>query len=465
MRTLRGQFILSHILPLLLVTPLVAAGLIYTLETQVLLKGLSEQLSQQAALIVEALRENSEVWVDPGEAGVLVARVNLLVDGQVYLFEPDGDVLAIAPGQGDQVVMPNNLERPGPGETTVALTYGLFQQRADVLVPVTDASNRVLGFVGVSRVLEGAATQFAGLRRFVGFLLLAELVLGGLVGLFLARQLARPIARAAGGVVALAEGRNEEPLPLEGPREIRELEQAVNTLHQRLRQLEEARRRSLANIVHELGRPLGAIRSAVHVLLHGAADDRAIREELLTGVEAQVERMEPLLDDLAQLHGQVTGQLQLQREAVDLGQWLPSMLLPWRAAALDKGLQWETTIPDSLPAVAIDPGRMAQVLGNLLSNAVKYTPTGGKVSVVAGANQENAWIGVSDTGPGILLEEQELVFQAFYRSQSERRFPQGLGLGLTIAKDLVEAHDGRLTLDSVPGKGSTFRVELPVSGS
>jgi signal transduction histidine kinase len=144
---------------------------------------------------------------------------------------------------------------------------------------------------------------------------------------------------------------------------------------------------------------------------------------------------------------------------------LTTTLLPWRAAALEKGINWGTDIPDNLPEITIDSERMAQVLGNLLSNAVKYTPEGGSVLVSAGANKSEVWFRVSDTGPGIELEEQGQVFEPFYRSQKMRRFPQGLGLGLTIARDIVEAHGGKLELTSDPEQGSQFTVRLPLNSS
>ena len=153
----------------------------------------------------------------------------------------------------------------------------------------------------------------------------------------------------------------------------------------------------------------------------------------------------------------------LDRELTRLDEWLPPILLPWRAAALEKGLSWQATIAEPLPAVSIDRRRMAQAVGNLLSNAVKYTPSGGAVSVEARSNGRETWIRVGDTGPGIDEAEQERIFEPFYRSDRDRRFPQGLGLGLTLARDLVAAHGGRLTLDSAPGEGSRFTIAIPVS--
>jgi two-component system sensor histidine kinase BaeS len=176
--------------------------------------------------------------------------------------------------------------------------------------------------------------------------------------------------------------------------------------------------------------------------------------------------MEPLLDDLTLLHSQVTGQRVLALQPIPLSNWLVTTLLPWRAAALNKELHWETNIPPDLPTLNIDPTRMAQVLGNLLNNAIGYTPAGGRVQVTAAARENpddepgELIIQVSDTGPGIAPEEQERVFEPFYRSRQPQRFSKGLGLGLAIARDLVEAHGGRLEVSSTLGEGSVFTARL-----
>jgi signal transduction histidine kinase len=146
-----------------------------------------------------------------------------------------------------------------------------------------------------------------------------------------------------------------------------------------------------------------------------------------------------------------------------LKDWLLQVLAPWREAAQEKGLDWQVNLPQDLPTLVIDADQLARVVGNLLSNAVKYTPSGGQVAVAAGVEAGNVWIRVSDTGLGIAAEEQERIFDPFYRSHTNRRFPQGMGLGLSIARDLVVAHGGRITVDSQPGQGSQFTIWLPLA--
>lgn len=171
--------------------------------------------------------------------------------------------------------------------------------------------------------------------------------------------------------------------------------------------------------------------------------------------------MHPLLNNLTELHDRILGTLELNRRPTPLSEWLPPTLAPWREAAQAKGLTWQVDIPAFLPALDVDPDRLAQIVGNLLNNAIKYTPPGGTISIEAGLADEALWLRVSDTGPGIAEEEQQRIFEPFYRSQRNRRFPQGMGLGLTIAQDLIMAHGGRLVVDSQPGQGSRFTVWLP----
>ena len=115
-----------------------------------------------------------------------------------------------------------------------------------------------------------------------------------------------------------------------------------------------------------------------------------------------------------------------------------------------------------MPVIQADADRLAQAVGNLVSNAIKYTPPGGVITVSAGTKDSESWVRVSDTGPGIPVNEREKIFQPFYRGGQGHRFPQGMGLGLSIARDLATAHGGRIELESTPGLGSQFTIWLPL---
>lgn len=465
MRTMRSRFILSHLLPLLVIVPLTGIALLYLLETQVLLKSLSEELDQQARLIVTDTYSRAGIWDDSSQAQSFVSGVKAQINGHVLLLQPSGNLLASSdPDDSSEIGKRQNLtDQPmlEAGQSTTQLFYSLNRQSATVSTPVLDLNDELVGIVQVTRQLEGVTGRIARLRWYVVGVLAGELMVGGLVGLALALRLERPIRSVTSVVTGIAQGRPIETIQESGPEEIRLLVQAVNMLAQRLQTLEETRRRLLANLVHELGRPLGALRSAIHVLRHGD-DDAVIRQELLAGMETEIERLQPLLDDLTQLHSQVLGTLELDRKEMSISHWLPAIMAPWQADAQEKGLAWDEEIPVDLPLVSIDGDQMARAIGNLLSNAIKYTPAGGKITVSAGSDPAEAWINVSDDGIGMTEVDQKHVFDPFYRGQ-QQRFPKGLGLGLTIAQDLVAAHNGRITLESGPGQGSRFTIHIPLS--
>lgn len=465
MRSLRAQLILSHVLPFVLIFPLVGLVLLYLLGAQLWLNQLSDELGDRAALIAGLLAARPELLGDEAEAQRFLQELGSRLDEQIYLLDSQGRVIAAGPNA--QVTPGETL---GEGtlvteEVIVTIQTDLAGPEGQALAPVVGVNEQILGVVGVRQSLRSVAGSVGRVRNLVIVTILGGMALGALVGLLLARRLEQPISRAATAVGDIAAGRPVAHLPPAGPEEIRALSESVNVLSERLRILEQTRRRSLANIVHELGRPLGAVHAAVQVLREAPGEDPAIRAELLDGMEQELSHMEPVLDDLAQLHSQVVGQPALERRPTPLGEWLAGALLPWRAAALQKGLEWSAELPPDLPEVDIDPDRMTQVVGNLLSNAVKYTPPGGRVWVTAEADEATARILVADNGPGIAVEEQERVFEPFYRSRRPQRFSEGLGLGLAIARGLVEAHGGRLWLKSEEGEGCLFGIELPVEKS
>jgi signal transduction histidine kinase len=131
-------------------------------------------------------------------------------------------------------------------------------------------------------------------------------------------------------------------------------------------------------------------------------------------------------------------------------------------AAREKGLGWEVENPKGSPSVVMDSDRMAQAVGNLLSNAIKFTPAGGNIKITAEFLNGQLVMHFTDTGLGIPLEEQNKIFQPFYRGAHGRRIVQGMGLGLSIAHDIVIAHGGKLELQSASGKGSDFVLFMPV---
>lgn len=469
MQTLRSRLILSHTLPLLITIPLISLALIYILETRVILPNLSRELVIQANIIAETTRNQADIWSNPAQAQRFVTRTAEHLTAQITLLDPKGQILASSHpeivGRLGQPLDHPNLPDILAGGRSVQMNYSrsLQAEIVDVFVPVLDSDQQVIGVVRMTQQLGSVYELFLNLRYLIASVVMVEILVGVGLGLILALNLERYLGRVTEALYQIANGQPLSLLPERGPVEVRALFQAINTLVERLQSLEEARRHLLANLVHELSRPLGALRATTHALLKGADQDPALRRELIEGIEAEIQRLQPLLDNLTQLHGQVLGTLELHRQPTEIGPWLSRTLQPWQAMAQEKGQQWVVEMPATLPALNIDINQLAQAVGNLLSNAIKYTPSDGTITVVARVRDHTFQIRVSDTGPGITVEEQDHIFAPFYRSQLNRRFPQGMGLGLAIAHDMVVAHGGQLLVESTPGLGSHFTIRLPLS--
>jgi two-component system sensor histidine kinase BaeS len=469
LKTLRNRLILSHILPVLFITPLMGIALIYALETRILIPNLVRALTGEAMLFAEVTREQADIWNNANNAQTLLQNVSPALRTRVMLISTDGRLLASSDpldnGREGQIINVPGIEMALKGEVQTHTNYysqTLGGEIIDVLAPVIDNNGQVIGMVRMSYRYATLADDFLQLRYLISGIVIFGLLLGAVLGYILALSIGNPVRRVTGAVFSLARGTQGDQLSEQGPEEIRVLLQAVNFLVERLNNLEKARRQLLANIVHELGRPLGALRSAIQALIQGAYQDAELRDELLEGMDGETARLQHLLEDLAHLHDQVLGILELERRPIKLATWLSTILRTWQEAAHDKRIRWRTEIPPDLPTIQADPVRLAQAIGNLTSNAIKFTPVSGSVTISAGTTEEEVWIEVSDTGPGISEEEQENIFTPFYRGNSQgRRFPQGMGLGLSIARDLVAAHSGHLEIQSAPGLGSRFIIWLP----
>jgi signal transduction histidine kinase len=469
LNTLRRRLVVSHVLPLLIIIPLIGLALVYALESRVLLPNLSSELVGQAALIAEIASDHADIWNNPSSAQVLVARIAPRLKARLVLLDSGGRLLASSdPADIERLGQPlayRGLAQALTGQTSVHTDYSqsIGAEVANVLVPVAGPDKQVVGIVYLTHRLGNVYKWFLRLRYLTAGVLASGLLLGVVVGWLLALNLERPLQHMTQAIYRLANGPPWILVPEEqGPEEIRLLSHAFNTLVGRLHLLEQNRRQLLANLVHEVGRPIGALHSAIQALVGGADEEISLRRELLGGMDEQLASLRRLLDDLTRFYDQAEGTLEIKRRPVALGEWLLHALAPWEAAAQQKGLIWEANISSELPILDIDPDQLDQALGNLLNNAIKYTPAGGTVSIAVDVRDNMARIQVRDTGVGITPEEQVRVFDPFYRGQTGRRFPQGMGLGLSIARDLIIAHSGRLDVDSTPAQGSCFTLSLPL---
>jgi len=240
---------------------------------------------------------------------------------------------------------------------------------------------------------------------------------------------------------------------------------AVLVLHDisELRRLERVRRDFVANVSHEFKTPLTAIQGFAETLLAGALEDRQNRQRFLEIIRDHARRLARLTDDLLELSLIEAGKLELEIQPVVAAELTGSCVETTRFRAQQKQQTLQVECPAGLPAARGDRSRLAEVLQNLLDNAVQYTPAGGRIIVRARASEGAVVISVSDTGIGVPRAEQERIFERFYRVDAARsREAGGTGLGLAIARHIVEAHGGRIWVESTVGQGSDFHFSIPV---
>ncbi len=268
------------------------------------------------------------------------------------------------------------------------------------------------------------------------------------------RRMAAPIGEVMEAAERVAAGDYRARVTRRGPWETRRLAGAFNTMVERLESNERRRRDLLADIAHELRTPLSVIRGNVEAMRDGIYP----RDEAgLARVLEETAVMSRLLDDLQLLSTAEAGVLKLYREPVAPSALVEDAVAGFRAAAQAGEVRLSSHAAPGLPPLDVDPVRIGEVLSNLLSNALRHTPPGGAVEIAAARCDEGVSLTVSDTGGGIPADEVPHIFDRFVKSGDSG----GAGLGLAIAKTLVEAHAGHITVDSTPGHGTTMRVTLP----
>jgi signal transduction histidine kinase len=327
-------------------------------------------------------------------------------------------------------------------------------------------------FVGTAYATRGTPSEnlFGRIGETFGFLksLWWQLLAGGAVAagiaLLLARLLAlgmtRPLREMARASAKMAQGDYGHRVHTTSRDEVGELARAFNRMSGDLAQLERLRRELVANVSHELKTPISALRAHLENLLDGVEQpDRATLQVML----AQSERLSRLVEQLLDLSRLESGDIPFDRSAVDLAPVVEQVVSEVHVGAPGR-VSVRQDLPPDLPRVWADRERMHQVLFNLLDNAVRFTPAGGTVTVSGARRGVRVQVRVADTGPGIPKEHLPHVFERFYRvDQARSRGDGGTGIGLAIARSIVEAHGGRIWAESEEGEGSVFGFDLPLA--
>jgi len=230
----------------------------------------------------------------------------------------------------------------------------------------------------------------------------------------------------------------------------------------RLHQLEIVRRDFVSNVSHELRTPLTSLKLITETLGDGAMDDPPAQQRFLAQMEKEIDNLTQLVQELLELSRIESGLVPLQKKNVEPCALLESAANRMQVQAERAGLEFTWDCSNTLPFILIDEARLEQVLINLIHNAIKFTPPGGQIHVSAEKKNNSIVFAVQDTGIGIPQNDVDRIFERFYKTDRSRS-KSGTGLGLSIARHLVEAHQGKLWVESTINKGSTFYFSIPIT--
>ena len=406
-----------------------------------------------------------------GDSGARVAILDpegVVVADSVYPFDQ-------APDQHDEPEVKAALKGVEPRSRRVDPLTGKDTLFAAAPIHVGD---RVLGIVQISRPVEQVAGTIRPLLASLAGVGLIALGLAVLAGSALSRRLTRPLNRLEQAALAMAGGDLEQRVPVETPDELGELAIAFNQMVREVQTTLAQQRAFVANASHELRTPVANIKLRSEALLGPAGDDARVHDRYLAEIDREADRLGRLaavlldlsrLDERGATGAAAAGAAAPPASPLPLLRQVVEALAP---RAQQAGQTLTADLPDDLPPLSLPAADLETVVVNLLDNALKYTPAGGAVKVEAHGEPGMVRLRVEDSGPGIPAEDLEQIFDRFYRVDKMRgrqayqpgeHAGSGAGLGLAIARALVEAHGGSIQAANAPGQGAVFTVLLPAT--
>jgi two-component system, OmpR family, sensor histidine kinase BaeS len=370
---------------------------------------------------------------------LLGADRSLILGNHAY----SADASPLDDGDSNLTSQPISVQGQVVGYVLVPATdrFARSNDRARLPLPELDFIERVAWATAVSAV---AAALFA-------------LILGSL----LARTLTRPLRELTVATQAMAEGKLDQQVRVRSRDEIGKLAASFNRMTSDLARVSHARKQMTADLAHDLRTPLSILRGYTEGLKDGRIQGNAA---LYSVMHSEVEHLRHLVEDLRVLSLADAGELSLNRRSIDPGALIERAGLAHIVQAEQQGIALQIEADPELPSVAVDTDRMAQVLNNLIANALRHTAQG-TITLSAHAADSCVQLQVCDTGSGIDPDDLPHIFDRFYRADKARQRGDGgtSGLGLAIAKAIVEAHAGSIAVASAPGQGTAFTINLPTA--
>jgi two-component system OmpR family sensor kinase/two-component system sensor histidine kinase BaeS len=316
-----------------------------------------------------------------------------------------------------------------------------------------------IGIIIYFLVAQGNGQMHMGVMGFVCAVPVAFFISTLIIGSFTFRRFGRPMTNIFSAIDSISEGDLSVRVPEHYPRQFGQLAKRFNHMVSELERAEQQRRNLTADIAHELRTPLHIIQGNLEGMLDGVYQANS---ENINNTLDETKLLARLVNDLQTLSLAEARQLPLHPSRFLIADLMEDLTSSFSSQAATFGIDLTTKTSDSSIEIIADYDRLNQVLSNLISNALRHTPKGGTISLVTESSQDGIRIEVKDTGEGIPAEDLPFIFDRFWRGDKSRTARTNSGLGLAIARQLIQAHNGEITVESESGKGTSFIIQLPL---
>ncbi|PLZ92358.1 two-component sensor histidine kinase [Fischerella muscicola CCMEE 5323] len=409
--------------------------------------------------VADALEEN-----DRERVKLIMRRYGAAETITIRVFDSKGKLIASSSPQQDQQVK-NWLEVPGiraalERKEVQGFAKGVLtnDDRLFIAQPIV-RNGQLLGVLRMSITLQQFQRQFAIVIWTVLGTLVFILLLCTFISEWLARSLSRPIQTMKNFAIRLGSGHFGDKLQIRQSNELDQLALELNRMSERLASLDQERRAFLANVSHELRTPISNVLVTVEALRNGAASDPAVSDRFFQNVEDETKRLSRLIGDLLDLGRLEAGVTLLEKQHIQLVSLIKRAVRAVETRLQNSQISVQVNVADL--QIQGDSERLLQALLNLLDNAIKHSPPNSQILITGSKEGKQAVVTIRDQGQGVKDSDLSRIFEQFYTGDHSRK-GRGVGLGLAIAKRIIEAHGGSITVSSKVGEGATFTIYLPI---
>lgn len=457
----RAKLSLSFLFVILLtiiITLVIQRAIIEPTWTQFLTSFSLERRGPELANIVSQNIQRARRWV---ELRPLLEQLSSIYKVKVFLTDANGDLQVQSRYPEDIQPIQEEIDKALGGETSSTQISTPQGKNLDVVTSPVFVNNRLVGTIQIVQ-------ERTNLGQIFGFPLTGSLLLGGgIAALFslifvylVSRQVTLPIQKMKQMALKFSKGDFSPRVEIKSHDELGELARVLNEMAGKLEETERNRKELLANISHELRTPLTTVQGYIEALIDGVLPDEK-REESLKLVMEEVRKTEGLVNSILELSRLEAGAIKMDIRTFDLKGLFSRIKEKFSLSFEKKDLRLEEMIPETEVFVQGDPDRVGEVIEILLDNSLRYTPPQGEVKVSVYSEGDRVFFKIEDTGIGIAPEDLPRIFNRFYRSTNIPKGEKlGAGLGLAIAKEIIEAHGSQIKVESISGKGSTFSFFL-----